>query len=105
MSHGIVQSNGTEIAPGDWLHIKFKSGEYVGRFGGVYRNPHHGLMYRLVFARRLDAPEKHDQLFCSLEHPNGCAEALDQAIAIDKPTYRKGKLTFRAKVPEGTVFH
>lgn len=105
MSAGIVQSNGTEIEPGDWVHIKFKSGEYVGRFSGVYENPHHGLMYRLVFARLIEDPTTHTELFCSLEHQNGCAEAIDEALLIEKPTVRKGKLSYRAKIPEGASLH
>lgn len=105
MSNGIIQTSGTELEPGDWLHIKFKDSEYVGRFSGVYENPRYGLMFRLTFARRVDEPERHDTVCCFLRPENGCAEALNQAVVIEKPKLRGGKLSISPKIPEGAVFH
>ena len=62
-------------------------------------------MFRLTFARRIDDPAKHDTVCCFLKPENGCGEALDKAVVIDKPKLRGTKLSYRPKIPEGTVFH
>ena len=105
MKNGIVQADGSQLAPGDWVHIKFKSGEYVGRFSGLYENPRHGLMYYLSFARRLDDPVKHDTIYCAIRPENGGAEALKNAVVVEKPKVRSGKITIKPLLPDGTVIH
>lgn len=105
MSDGIVQTDGTEVEPGDWIHVKFKRGEYVGRFSGLYENPTHGLMYRLSFARRVDDPAKYDTVYCVIRPDNGGAEVLDKAVVIEKPKIRGGKITITPLLPSGAVLH
>lgn len=104
--HAIVQSSGAEIQPGDWIHITFKDGDqYVGRFSGVYEHPSWGLMFRLAFARPPDGSKPSDMVCCFLKEGNGCAEALDNAIPIEKPTKRKGALVIKPRRPDGASLH
>ncbi|WP_271024944.1 hypothetical protein [Rhizobium sp. RCAM05973] len=103
---GVIQTNGTSVLPGEWLHIKFADvGEYVGRFSGLYENPTLGLMYYLSYARPIDCSESPTTLFCSIREANSCGEALDNAVPIQKPQKRKGKLVISPKIPDGAVFH
>lgn len=105
-NHGVVQSSGISIDPRDWLRITFKDGrEFVGRFSGLYENPSLGLMYCLSFARPVDGSESPTTFYCILHEGNGSAEALDNAIPIEKPVKRKGKLVISPKLPGGAILH
>lgn len=103
--YGIVLPNGTELHPGDWLHITFNDGGYVGRFSGVYENSRYGLMYRLSYAKPADGSRPCDTVYCIMKDGNGMKEALGTAVPIEKPVTRKGALVNKPIRPGGASLH
>lgn len=89
-NHGVVQSSGTEVNPGQWIQIVFNDGrEFVGRFSGVWNNPRYGLMFSLSYARLTDGSSKPETIFCMLEPDGDIEAAIDSAKIVEKPSKRK----------------
>lgn len=106
MAVGVFQTNGSAINVRDWIRITFNDGgDYVGRFSGLYNNPTHGRMFYLSFARPVDGSKPPEAIYCAIREGNGCEEALDAAVVIEKPKIKDGKPVIKTLVPSQSTVH